>query len=849
MIRHIVSVLFFAVLLVAHGEVAFRPPAQALADLLVQHKFAAAPWLDACQKEIREKTGQLPESVRASLPRIAQTIQRERQANELRQLLDYRHERRIPTISSAAPAVTAAEQQVAALKEQACKSSPEAFAQLLMDTDDRLAAARNLLDRHWPDDAVLRAGIGPNTFGRYGWRDQFGGLVWDVVAWDRLASPATSSQIRVAPVGGTLAKSGAPVVSWVSAKHPATVRVGEGTVSWDVTESILAPGILIETGAPAIELARGAAELRAPDRILLPVRDTALSLRYRAGRELPPPEDNWLLLAWEKETNTPPVLVVFEKLPSRLVWTGPNLVIQFAGPAGKIAVGSYAGIGEWSPETSLAWQDVPRAVLKRCRDLAAVLSHFPVGLDELFAVDEAHGEVVINDRLQWVPFAFTGRVTKQPAIPLPPVLSIAVPAGFPATLPTYAQEWDLPTRSGPYRLSSGTSATFRLPISRYDHPVLPAALTASSGSLELPANPAPDDLCRRLETWLSLTPADRERLGQMAKTYLAEQLAVVTGGKACAIEPLSLTLYVDFVSSPDGQGSAASLRHSALLLDATYRYTKFSGDWDFVREHMAALRDLLDTQVAMTDWASMSPLPREGSPSDSLPDALRGALAMGQMAEAVGDWETLRLARYLTARLLVPYGGGFLVERATAANRWNEHRLPASWSGVPFGQAVARVAGLPVMPELADAATATCRQETRTWLQVTLPRQFPDWNNQGSAADDYRSLLRNLAIPLTGTENAPLPPIRLAEWQPAALGSFTYDVQTETARLELTGATRLRCTATRPPTDVLDQGVPLLHSAWLYSFEQGRLVVALEAGPHELEFRFASVAEPVAPQP
>lgn len=832
-----------------------QPFAQSLAELLTRHGFVAEPWLNACREEAKTGDGRLSEALRKPVAGVAEALRRERQVAALRQLLDYRRDCRIPTSSAAAAAVATAEQQVTVLKQQACGASAEAFARLLLDADDRIVAARDLLDRHWPDGLVLRPGVGADSFGRYGWRGSFGGLVWDVVAWDRLASPATPSQIRVAPVGGALVEQLPPVVSWVSARHPGTVRVGETTLPWTLTESILAPGVLIETEVPAIEVSRGTTDQRGPDRLLLPARDTALSLRYRAGAEVPAPEDNWLLLTWEKEAGAPPVLVVFEKLPAHLLWTGEKLTVQFAGPAGKIAVGSYAGVEEWSPEISQAWQAVPRSVLKRCRELAAVLSHFPVGLDEFFGVDEVQGQVVITDRFQYVPFAFSGRISKQPAAALPPALTSAVRAGLPAQLPTFAQDWELATRSGPYRISSGSSATFRLPICRYDHPVLPASPTATA-PLVLPSPLTVEALCRSLASWTGLAPAGRERLAQTAKAYLAKQLALVAGGEASVIEPHSLTLYVDFVANPAEQGSVASLRHSALLLDATYRYAKFSGDWEFVQTHTAALRDLLGTQVALTDWALMSPIPLGSTPTDALPDALRGALAMGQMAEAVQDRESLRLSRYLTARLLVPYGAGFLGQRATPANRWTEAGLPTDWSQVPFAAGVARVAGSPAMPELVDAAVSSCRQEAMAWLQTALPRQFPDWADQDqTAVADYHLLLRDLGIPADPPDSRA--PIRLAEWQPAALGAFTYDPQAQIARLELRGATLLRCSADRAPTTILDHGTPLKRSAWAYSFEQGRLVIHLDDSQHDLGISFAPLPEPAptvdeepaAPQP
>jgi hypothetical protein len=86
----------------------------------------------------------------------------------------------------------------------------------------------------------------------------------------------------------------------------------------------------------------------------------------------------------------------------------------------------------------------------------------------------------------------------------------------------------------------------------------------------------------------------------------------------------------------------------------------------------------------------------------------------------------------------------------------------------------------------------------------------------------------------------------LAEWQPASLGQFIYDREKGIVRLELTGATRLRCTARIAPITIFDNHVELLRSAWSYSTDQSRLFLPLGPGPHHLTFVFAAenAAEP-----
>ena len=869
MARILCATLLYCLALPLTAQVADQPPPpflHSLAELVAQHGFAAESWLAECRRHLATgKQGALPTTISAPLPRIMQTLRRERQTAALRRLHSYRRLRRIPTFAAATQAIAAAEKKVGLLKQRACEGTAEAFAEACTETDDRLAAAQTMIDRHWPEDLPIRVGVGAGTVGRYGWRTRFSGLVWDLVDWDRLSNPYTTSEIRFSPPEATLNERRPPVVNWVSARHEGTLTAAGKPVQWHVTESILVPGILVETDATSLQFSRGADTQRGPDRVLMPMRDSALSLRFRPGRKLPPPEDNWVLLVWEKSSAHPPVLLVFERLPSRLEWTAQALVVRFSGPANKVALGSYNGTGAWSADTSRSWQAVPRPVLKRCRALAATLSSFPIDLEELFAVDESRGEVRLICRPTYTKLAFSGRIPKPPATPLPPMLSAAAEARFAVKLPQFAQDWALDTRSGPYHVSAGPNATFRLPICRYDHPLAPVPLAVANAPLTLPEPLRLEDLCRALNAWPGLAASERERLAQLARKHLTSQLAIVEGGQACAVEPRSLTLYTDLVAARDARGSAATVRQAGLLLDATYRYAKVSGDWNFVRTHLIALRDLLDAQTAMTDWALMSPLPRDACAADVLPDALRGALAMSQMAEAIGAAESLRMARYLTARLLVPYVAGFATERSKPEGRLPEFGRAATWDAAPLRAAVNRLAGVPMLPELVDVALANCGPQARNWVGNALPQAFPDWSTQSDivAAGEYCLLGHALDLPPAGpafkavseriAEDTPLawqlaatgskPPLRLAEWQPAALGACVYDPDKGIVRLELTGATRLRCTTRTAPTEIRENGNPLPRSAWAYSYEQSRLLLPLGEGKHDLEIIYTDPTE------
>jgi len=869
MARILYATLLYFLALPLTAEITGQTPPpflHSLAELVAQHGFAAESWLAECRQHLQTgKQGALPATISAPLPRIMQTLRREREAAALRRLHSYRRLRRIPTFAAATQAIAAAEEKVELLKQRACEGTAEAFAEACTEADDRLAAAQDLIDRHWPEDLPIRVGVGADGVGRYGWRPRFGGLVWDLVDWNRLTSPYTASEIRFSPPGATLSERRPPAVTWVSARHECTLTAAGKPVKWHVTESILVPGILVETDATALQFSRGADTQHGPDRVLMPMRDSALSLRFRPGRKLPPPEDNWLLLVWEKSSAQPPVLLVFERLPSQLEWTGQALVVRFSGPANKVALGSYNGTGAWSADTSRSWQAVPRPVLKRCRALAATLSSFPTDLEELFAVDESRGEVRLICRPTYTKFAFSGRIPKPPATPLPPMLSAAAEARFAVKLPQFTQDWALDTRNGPYHVSAGPNATFRLPICRYDHPLAPVPLAAADAPLTLPEPLRLEDLCRALNAWPGLAESERKRLARLAREHLTSQLAIVEGGQACAVEPRSLTLYIDLVAARDARGSAATVRQAGLLLDTTYRYAKVSGDWDFVRTHLTALRDLLDAQTAMTDWALMSPLPRDACAADVLPDALRGALAMSQMAEAVKATESLRMARYLTARLLVPYVTGFATERSRPESRMPEFGCPTAWDATTLPIAVNRLAGAPMLPELIDVARANCGLQARKWVRDVLPQAFPAWSTQGdpAAAGEYCLLGHALDLPPAGpafkaaseriAEDTPLgwqlaatgtkPPLRLAEWQPAALGAFVHDPEKGIVRLELTGATRLRCTMQSAPTEIRENGTPLPRSAWAYSYEQSRLLLPLGEGKHNLEIVYARPAD------
>jgi hypothetical protein len=426
----------------------------------------------------------------------------------------------------------------------------------------------------------------------------------------------------------------------------------------------------------------------------------------------------------------------------------------------------------------------------------------------------------------------------------------------------------MPTRNGPYRLSMGTAATYRLPICRYDHCLAPA-----EGSIDRPLSLDKQidlgTLCQHLATWPGLSAENRDRLAKTAKQQLEARLAGLAGPGGYVVEPNTLTLCVDPTAGKAPAGSSQALREASLLLDATYRYAKYSGDWSFALDHRQAIEDLLRSQMAMTDWSLLAPLPRDASALDALPDALRGALAASQLAEAIDDAETLRLARYLTARLLICYQADFRLAAPTDRLRWQEFGPPACGQDLGVRTAVARVAGLPIMPELIDVAMTGPRFAATQWLQKDVPALHPDWASADLDAagtywllsqvfsvspkpgrQDQQAILGHLPTdsPFAGLLPPPTsaPPLRLAEWQPASLGQFIYDREKGIVRLELTGATRLRCTARIAPITIFDNHVELLRSAWSYSTDQSRLFLPLGPGPHHLTFVFAAenAAEP-----
>jgi|GEM_PF-2274935 len=129
-----------------------------------------------------------------------------------------------------------------------------------------------------------------------------------------------------------------------------------------------------------------------------------------------------------------PVLVRLERRPAALALRGGELVLEFAGPAGKVALMPLFGRRIWLAEETEAWKSgLPEEVLRQARLWARALRDFPVSVEESASADPERGEVVFAEKFAWTSMEDDWRTPPVKAAPVPPMLAVALGGGMPVT--------------------------------------------------------------------------------------------------------------------------------------------------------------------------------------------------------------------------------------------------------------------------------------------------------------------------------------------------------------------------------------------------------------------------------
>ncbi|MGD8237726.1 MAG: hypothetical protein PVH68_04200, partial [Armatimonadota bacterium] len=293
--------------------------------------------------------------------------------------------------------------------------------------------------------------------------------------------------------------------SWCSRQY----TLGSGREAMRMYVSRLTPAILLETGAPTLDLFAGrkwvgegvtreqGQTTLVPPWIAYTADGQARVARTAEAPSLSDMDEPWVLLWYGQEatfyrTSVPniifkmqplkdymrdgyfipadlPLLVVFQRRPRELQRTDDALRFTFDA-AGTRAIALVPPLGFYHPpvSTTAAWaRGLPEDIVKRCRTWARRLGAFPLTCAESRQISDDGGTVTIRQRFTYLDIADDWDTPAERLAPIPPVAAMAERYGFPVKVSGDAAPLAIPTHSGPYTGVAG-SDTVEVTISGLD---------------------------------------------------------------------------------------------------------------------------------------------------------------------------------------------------------------------------------------------------------------------------------------------------------------------------------------------------------------------------------------------
>lgn len=258
----------------------------------------------------------------------------------------------------------------------------------------------------------------------------------------------------------------------------------KGKKRFHLTWSRLTPALLVETNHDTVHFFADAKVM--PSHFAVGAGGECTVSDDPAALPLKKLEGSWLLawageksgvrstafpiLSWEQWKLKPhffpadcPFLFVFRHAPQegRLEGRG-GLWFSFGEtPAEEsVAIAVVPLFGEkWLPaEETQGWVDngLPDEVLARCRQWAEILSHYPLSVCESYSYDAASDTITVGEEFTFAPLRAGGKPQGgRPHAPVPPMLSVAVRAGFPVEFSRPPVDAGYCTAFGPYQVVAG----------------------------------------------------------------------------------------------------------------------------------------------------------------------------------------------------------------------------------------------------------------------------------------------------------------------------------------------------------------------------------------------------------
>ena len=128
-----------------------------------------------------------------------------------------------------------------------------------------------------------------------------------------------------------------------------------------------------------------------------------------------------------------PLLLVLERRPQRVqLHERQGLSLRFAGDSGYVAVMALAGFADVRAAQSEGWSaGLPEAMVKRAREWALLLRHYPTDVKECYRVDSEADRVIVREEVTFLSTQDDWKTPGRKVAPLPPILAAAWRYGLP----------------------------------------------------------------------------------------------------------------------------------------------------------------------------------------------------------------------------------------------------------------------------------------------------------------------------------------------------------------------------------------------------------------------------------
>lgn len=627
-------------------------------------------------------------------------------------------------------------------------------------------------------------GISNTSFGRYGWTVKHTSLTFQGNGKDFISrggyftcANGFNQTLKFSPVGaGNVSERKVNEVTWVSADWEYTYKTQAGKkLKWGFKNSMLAPGILLETDAAEVSFAINTGKDSSPTKILAPTRKGLKILPFSSNITKIDLTENWLLLLCDDNYPAAPWLLTFQKRPDSFKWTPESLIIRRTAGLGIIGISNPWGIRPLPIGFSRNWTTPPDDAVKQCRRIAAIMTCYPYKCDEYFTIDKANGTIAVTEMVSHFQIVNDWNAKGEKIAPLPPVLAFAMDNGYPAKRPKTMIDCNMPTIYGPYLAQSGTQLEYTLPIPDLRNPTplrtdafpqwqkeandLVKTFWPLKQEFNGPSRSPVSGSHAVFLSWSLLDEKSRQSLAENCRasicTYFDIQAKLGTfeagngRGTTERAEPFTGLPYQVYGWTVVRNGLRVYgdiSNFSGFKLYLFYLYAKYTGDWNLIRDNWVKLQRIFEVCTRTCDWAVMGQSCMEDYFLHSIdmgPDSWCAPVAMTGMAEVIGDRRTADLALYMATKQAVPLVTAFNKRKWDTQynSRWNEkenEKMPETgytdsgyvggdWKRTGFDYNF--IIGCMLSPECINLYRDFCPDAATTFEYDLLERFYPQWRD------------------------------------------------------------------------------------------------------------------------